>query len=297
MKISLNGRLIDDQEAVISIYDHGFLYGMGLFETFRTYEGRPFLLAQHLERLTAGCEELGISFEPDQERVHELVQSLLQANGLEDGYFRYTITAGDDLLGLPGHSYERPTEILYVKGLPPRNRQQMRQGKALQLLDLRRNTPEGTVRLKSLHYMNNILAKREMLQYPWTAASTVEGLMLTEEGYVAEGIVSNIFFVSEGKLCTPALTTGILPGITRQFIMDIAVEAGVSIEEGLYTVEQLQQADEILMTNSIQEISPVHTLWNREGTNVLKGGSLLSVPGLITEMLMNKYQQHIGSET
>ncbi|WP_442602070.1 aminodeoxychorismate lyase [Paenibacillus sp. KN14-4R] len=295
MKISLNGRFVDDQEAVISIYDHGFLYGMGLFETFRTYGGQPFLLEKHLQRLASSCEEMGIRFKPNVNHVNELVKNLLLANGLKDAYFRYTITAGDDILGLPGQLYEQPKEIMYVKELPPRNQRIVHDGKALQLLQLRRNTPEGAVRFKSLHYMNNILAKREMLQYPQVAAAQAEGLMLTADGYIAEGIVSNIFFVAQGKLCTPSLVTGILPGITRQFILKIAHEAGIAIEEGLYTWEELQCADEVFLTNSIQEISPVYTLLFPDGTDCSLN-STTKGPGPITQLLLNVYQQCIGSE-
>lgn len=301
MKISINGSIIDESEAVVSVYDHGFLYGMGVFETFRTYDGIPFLLDQHLQRLASGCKELGIQFQPDAFHLQRLIRQLLSENGLSDGYFRYTITAGMEALGLPGEHYEHPLEVLYVKELPKGHTTKAdlntgagtSAGKSLQILRHRRNTPEGQIRLKSLHYMNNILAKRELLAYPW--AGGAEGLMLTEDGWVAEGIVSNVFFVHEERLYTPSLDTGILPGITRELVITQARRLGLSVEEGKYTLEQLQSADEIFITNSIQELVPVQQLWLTDGTALPVGVPGVSCSGKITAMLIEQYQRCIGS--
>jgi len=282
VNIVLNGSMIDEKKAVVSVYDHGFLYGMGLFETFRTYGGKPFLLEAHLSRLAAGCRELGIDFTPDPIKLAAEVSMLLEANGLPDGYFRYTVTAGTDVLGLPTGSYERPTEVLYVKPLTHDGVVQQPRGKALQRLKLRRNTPEGLVRHKSLHYMNNILAKKELNRYPWAAAAGAEGLFLDTRGYVCEGIVSNLFFVREGSLMTPAVETGLLPGITRQFVMELASQLEVPVMEGLYTWEELLAAEEVFMTNSIQELVPVTCLYDEDGTSRSVGiGSIGPLTGLL----------------
>ncbi|CAG7656396.1 aminodeoxychorismate lyase [Paenibacillus allorhizosphaerae] len=285
MNIVLNGSMIDEKKAVVSVYDHGFLYGMGLFETFRTYVGQPFLLDAHLKRMTEGCRELDIDFTPDPDKLAAEVSMLLEANALPDGYFRYTVTAGTDILGLPSASYERPTEVLYVKPLPHGGAAQAPTGKAMQRLKLRRNTPEGVVRHKSLHYMNNILAKKELNRYPW--AEGAEGLFLDSRGYVCEGIVSNLFFVREGLLLTPSVETGLLPGITRRFVMEQAELLGVRVREGLYTWEELLAAEEIFVTNSIQEMVPVTRLYDEQGiSHSIGNGSV----GPLTERLLRHYR-------
>ncbi|MGG1514609.1 aminodeoxychorismate lyase [Paenibacillus oryzisoli] len=284
MIISINGALQDEQQAVVSVYDHGFLYGIGLFETFRTYQGEPFLLPEHLQRLTDGCRELGIAYEPSESAVRASIAQLLQANGLTDAYIRFSVSAGVEALGLPARDYTKPTEIIYIKPLPPRDEQVYTAGKALQLLKLPRNTPEGLYRFKSFHYMNNILAKRELSLYPWAVGA--EGLMLSEDGYVAEGIVSNLFFVKDGMLHTPSLETGILPGITRGHVLRLASSLGIPIQDGLYRWEDLVEAEEVFLVNSVQEIVPVSTMYTPSGQAITVEGG----PGPITRQLTAQYK-------
>ncbi|MFS0836404.1 aminodeoxychorismate lyase [Paenibacillus sp. 1P03SA] len=288
MKIWMNGDLIEEKEAVVSVYDHGFLYGMGLFETFRTYNGHPFLLREHMERIRTGCEELGIPLLTDESGMRDRVKELLEANGMEDAYFRYAVSAGVDMLGLPGGAlYENPGEILYIKSLPQRSQDEPA-SRPLQLLTLRRNTPESGRRHKSFHYMNNILAKREMMNYPW--AHGAEGLFLTDNGgFVAEGIVSNIFWI-QGSVCfTPSLAAGILPGITRAFVLKLAEKEGLEVREGLFPWTALCEADEIFVTNSIQEIVSVNELFDERGGSV-------TVPrgkaGPVTSRLAQLYREY-----
>jgi 4-amino-4-deoxychorismate lyase len=286
MIISLNGSLCDEQEAMVSVYDHGFLYGMGLFETFRTYQGEAFLLPEHLERLKQGCRELSIELNTQILYWTQQVSLLLAANHLEDGYFRISVSAGTELLGLPSEPYHNPTVILYIKPLPALDKQLYVTGRPLQLLRLRRNSPEGALRLKSFHYMNNILAKRELAEYPWAIGA--EGLFLNEAGALAEGIVSNVFFIKHDKCCTPQLTTGILPGITRKLVLEIAVQMELSVEQGLYSWLDLVEADEIFITNSIQELVPVSTLFDLDGRKqVISQGRI----GKITDDLRREYHR------
>ncbi|WNR44797.1 aminodeoxychorismate lyase [Paenibacillus roseipurpureus] len=284
MIISVNGSLIEETQAVVSVYDHGFLYGIGLFETFRTYNRQPFLLTEHLRRLTDSCRELGMVYEPDLDKLGMQIEQLLEVNNLKDAYIRYSISAGVEALGLPSDNYAHPTEIIYIKSLPPRDARLYEQGKSLQLLKLPRNTPEGMYRFKSFHYMNNILAKRELQQYSW--ATGAEGLMLTEDGYVAEGIVSNLFFIKDGTVYTPSLDTGILPGITRAYILQLAQQLQLPAQEGLYRWEDLAQADEIFLVNSIQEIVPVTTLFTPTGQPHTVGAGL---PGPQTYQFIERY--------
>ena len=245
----MNGDIIRREDARISPFDHGFLYGMGLFETFRTYSGHPFLLDDHLNRLHSGLDVLNISARYDREEIVKAIHLLLQENNLEDAYFRLNVSAGLGEIGLQTEPYHHPNFILFAKPLPPRN--PLQEKKAV-TLTLKRNTPEGLERLKSHHYLNNILAKREIgdsLDY--------EGIFLTREGFLAEGVVSNLFWLKDNKLFTPSIETGILNGITRQFVMKIANISGMDIHEGFFTVDQAMEADEMFVTNSIQEIVPL----------------------------------------
>lgn len=287
--IGLNNKAVDAKDAVVSALDHGFLYGMGLFETFRTYRGQPFLLERHLTRLAEGCRQLGIPFEPDIQELREWIRLVMDNNELSDAYIRHTVTAGEEILGLPAGDYKQPNQLLYVKALPAMPDSLYSEGRELQLLKHRRNTPEGPVRLKSLHYMNNILAKRELSAYP-SAARGAEGLMLNAQGEIAEGIVSNLFFVSGNRLYTPDIATGILPGITREMVLELAEASGLHSEQGFYRLEQLEAADEIFLTNSVQEIVPVRALWDGNRRITVGNGRC----GEQTDAMMKLYRERTG---
>ncbi|WP_274648439.1 aminotransferase class IV [Paenibacillus humicola] len=293
MKIGMRGAVRPSEEAVISVYDHGFLYGMGLFETFRTYNGgRPYLLKRHLQRLEEGCRSLGIAYRPDEAALRSLLADLMRANGLDEAYVRLTVTAGEGELGLPPADYSEPVELLMAKPLPAADPGLYETGRQLALLRTSRNTPEGELRLKSLHYMNNIIAKRELRGLGTAPGS--EGLMLTKDGLLAEGIVSNLFFVAEGTVCTPSLVTGILPGITRARIIELAADAGLRVEEGLFDWSRLIQAEEIWVTNSVQELVPVTELRGLEGTALRIGDGSA---GPVARKLLAAYRADIASQT
>ncbi|WHX49200.1 aminotransferase class IV [Paenibacillus woosongensis] len=291
--IGVNGVPTPSAEAVISVMDHGFMYGMGLFETFRTYGGQPFLLERHLERLRGGCRELGIRYEAREELLRYEIASLLKANELLDGYIRLTVSAGAGPLGLPPEDYTEPCVIIYVKPLPSFDSGLYTHGKELWRLSTPRNTPEGKIRLKSLHYMNNILAKRELEELIRGAhpGGVPEGLLLTAQGHLAEGIVSNLFFVREGTLYTPEIGTGILPGITRSFVLELAERSGLSFIEGRYTWDELVAAEEVFLTNSIQELVPVTALVEPGGSRYSVGDGMI---GPVTEMLLDSYRRNCG---
>lgn len=252
MLIYVNGNYVKDTEAVISPYDHGYLYGVGVFETLRVYAGHCFLFDDHYERLQAALSSLYIQWNMEKETILQILHELLRRNDLQDAYIRLNVSAGIGEVGLQTEPYTSPSVIIFVKPLPVSNTITKKTGVILQLS---RNTPEGTLRLKSHHYLNSILGKREVGD-----DSKKEGLFLTKEGYVAEGVVSNIFFVKRGVLYTPAVETGILNGITRQFIIEIARSLNMQVIEGFFTKEELFESDEVFVTNSIQEIVPLHTI-------------------------------------
>lgn len=244
MYIYLNGQIVSGEEAKISVFDHGFMYGLGLFETFRVYQGHPFLLDDHLQRLRTSLEELRINWAMTNDQVYEILNELLVKNNLQDAYIRLNVSAGNEGLGLMTEPYHQPTTIIYIKALPPMDPE--KKGVILQTI---RNTPEGSERLKSHHYLNNILGKREIGR-----AVDREGIFLTKEGYIAEGVVSNIFWVKHGIVYTPSTQTGILNGITRKFILKLLKLNGIPYEEGFYNLEELLTSEEVFVTNSIQEI-------------------------------------------
>lgn len=246
MRIYLNGEIVKDSEARISPFDHGFLYGAGLFETFRIYDGKPFLLKEHLARLQKSLKELRIQWDYEQSQIKGILKQLLEANHLENAYVRLNVSGGIGEVGLQTAPYDKPTTIIFMKPLPPRTEAPPKVGV---LLKTPRNTPEGAFRLKSHHFLNNIEGKREAGPDP-----AVEGIFLTEDGFLAEGVVSNLFFVKGGKVFTPALETGILRGITRDFVLSLLEKHHIPYEEGFYRTEDLKLADEAFVTNSIQEI-------------------------------------------
>ncbi len=253
MYIYLNGQIIKEEEAVISIFDHGFMYGLGLFETFRVYQGHPFLLIDHLHRLRKGLAELHIQWSVTDTQVIEVIHEILHKNELQDAYIRLNVSAGTSGLGLQTDPYQNPTTIIYVKSLP-----EMVKEKEGLFLKTHRNTPEGPYRLKSHHYLNNIFGKQEIGQAP-----EIEGIFLTKEGFVAEGIVSNLFWVKDQVVYTPHIETGILNGITRQFVLKLLEEEKIPYEEGYYNKADLLSSDEAFITNSIQEIIPLYQIEHR----------------------------------
>ncbi|AOM84604.1 aminodeoxychorismate lyase [Salisediminibacterium beveridgei] len=274
MYIYVNHEVVDEQEARISPMDHGFLYGMGLFETFRTYNGHPFLLDDHFTRLAEGADELGIALpDYDREAVVAVIRSLLEANGMEDAYFRWNISAGKAGVGLMVAPYTAPETMVFVKQLqePPKE-------KEARLLQTVRNTPEGAVRRKSHHYLNNILGKRELANQP-----DVEGVFLTQEGFLSEGVVSNLFWVKEDTLFTPSLVTGCLPGITRAWVIKAAEAEGFRVIEGEFTPDHLLEAETVFVCNAIQELVRV-SAW--------EGKSIASDNQHLFDSLKERYHQN-----
>ncbi|WP_017729475.1 aminodeoxychorismate lyase [Halalkalibacterium ligniniphilum] len=245
MYLFVNGQVIKEEEAALSPFDHGYMYGVGLFETFRLYEGHPFLLDDHFRRLSKGLASLSIDWKMEKEQVLDALQALSDANGIKNAYVRWNVSAGIGPLGLYTDTYSKPTTIVYMKPIP----EEMGTEKTGILLKLRRNSPEGVDRLKSHHYLNNLLAKREIGNDP-----TREGIFLSEKGYLAEGIVSNLFWIKGDTVYTPDTDTGILNGITRQFILALCKKNQIPFEIGCYSVEALLEADGAFLTNSIQEV-------------------------------------------
>lgn len=252
----MNGEYLKAEDLRISPFDHGFLYGLGFFETFRTYGDKVFEWDMHMERLHAALSQYHIHLAYSSEALLEVVQHLNKQSNGQDGYFRLNVSAGEHGIGLQPAEYKQPNVIVFRKELPsaPRGTE-----KNAQWLETPRNTPEKGVRVKSHHYGNNVLGRFEM-----PSLAQQEGLFLTRDGYVAEGVTSNVFWVKNDILYTPSLDTGILPGIIRGWVIKKASSLGIYVKEGLFAKEDVENSTECFITNSIQELVPIRKLANKQ---------------------------------
>ncbi|MEK5040516.1 aminodeoxychorismate lyase [Sporosarcina sp. FSL K6-3457] len=248
----MNGEFMQAEELKISPFDHGFLYGAGFFETFRTYDGNVLLFDEHMERLHAALAEYRIAMPYTNAEILAVVQVLDEKSGNTDGYFRLNVSAGVHDIGLAPSSYATPNVILFRKALAPAVRGAEK--KAV-WLDTPRNLPESAVRHKSHNFLNNVRGRLEL-----PSLKDMEGLFVTNEGFVAEGVTSNVFWMKASELFTPAIETGILPGTTRAFVVKLAESAGIVVHEGCYGKECVEDADEVFVTNAVQELVPLVTI-------------------------------------
>ncbi|MCM3712195.1 aminodeoxychorismate lyase [Sporosarcina luteola] len=251
----MNGEFEQAEQLQISPFDHGFLYGAGFFETFRTYEGHVFLFKEHMERLRAALREYRIAMPYSDEEILEAIRGLHVRSGERDGYFRLNVSAGVHDIGLAPSEYKSPNVILFRKDLAvvPRGTE-----KKAVWLETERNLPESRIRHKSHNFLNNVRGRLEL-----PSLKELEGIFLTAYGHVAEGVTSNVFWVKDGALYTPSTETGILPGLTRGFLLKLGEEAGMDIHIGLFAKSEVEQADEVFVSNSIQELVPLSTVGER----------------------------------
>jgi len=252
MQCWINGNYVAAEDLRISPFDHGFLYGLGFFETFRTYNGKVLFWDAHMDRLQAALAQFRIHMPYTKQELLAVCEQLNAAAGGVDGYFRVNVSAGEHGIGLQPEEYTQPNVIVFRKELPDTPRGQE---KTAQWLETKRNTPEGASRVKSHHYGNNVLGRFEL-----PSLAVQEGFFLTAHGYVAEGVTSNIFWAKNDILYTPSLETGILPGITRAWVIEQAELLGIEVQEGLFTKKDLEQGCECFITNSVQELVPISRL-------------------------------------
>ncbi|MBI9103119.1 MAG: branched-chain-amino-acid transaminase [Spirochaetales bacterium] len=265
MKVWLDGKLVNKEEAKISVWDHGLLYGDGLFEGMRIYSGKVFKLEEHMERLYQGAHVLNLEIPYSREALAAIVLETVAANDRRDGYIRLLVTRGAGTLGIDPAKCPKASVVVIVDGIQLYPEELYTAGIPIVTAATRRLP--GDVfdpRVKSLNYLTNIMAKMEA-----TRAGCPEAVMLTREGYIAECTADNIFIYSKGVLKTPAAHLGILEGITRATIMELAADAGIPVEEGVYNRTDLYLAEEVFLTGSGAEIIPVTEIDGRkigEGT-------------------------------
>jgi branched-chain amino acid aminotransferase len=279
LQIYIAGKLYDKENAKISVYDHGLLYGDGVFEGMRSYSGKVFRLTEHLDRLWDSAKAIWLTIPMTKEEMAKAVYDTLKVNGIEDGYIRLVVTRGAGSLGLDPNRTSDPQVIIITDHIALYPREYYDKGLELVTASTMRNHPAAlSPRIKSLNYLNNILAKIEGLK-----AGCVEALMLNHKGEVAECTGDNIFLITNGELLTPPIDAGILEGITRNAVIDIAREAGIATREISLTRYDVYVADECFLTGSAAEVIPVVKVDNR----VIGAG----VPGPITQDLIRRFHE------
>ena len=282
MWIYLNDGFVPSEQAVVSVFDHGFLYGDGVYETLRAYGGRIFMLAQHLARLQRSARLIGLELPIPEKDWPPLLDEAIQRNRLADAYLRITVSRGEGDIGLDPALCRRPTVVILALPFKPYPAQLFQEGVRLAIVPVRRNLATAlSPQIKSLNFLNNILAKREAAM-----VGAFDGLMLNVEGHLTECTASNLFFVQTGRLCTRSVDCGILDGITREVVMQLAREQGLPVEEGRYAPKTLQQAEECFLTNTTMEIMPVREV---DGKPIGSGR-----PGPMTLTLRTHFQSNLA---
>lgn len=276
--VYLNGSLMPLTEARISPFDHGFLYGYGLFETMRAYGGRVFRLERHLARLMRSAEFLGLASKLATFDLEKAVMETIGANGLSDARIRLTVSAGEGEITPDPATLKEPTVLIMAQSYTPYLMERYEKGFKVVVSTIRLNSQSPLSRIKSANYLNNILARREAKE-----AGADEALILNERGFLAEGSTSNIFLVIRGLLITPSEESGILPGITREAILELAPSLGIKAREREVTQEHLIKADEAFLTNSLIEVMPITEV---NGKPIGSGK-----PGELTKRLMAAYRE------
>ncbi|MFC1963070.1 aminotransferase class IV [Chloroflexota bacterium] len=279
--IFLNGSLLHHTQAKISPFDHGFLYGYGLFETMRAYSGRIFRLERHLDRLIHSAKLISLPLGIFD--IEEACYDTIKANHLEDARIRLTVSIGEGEGRPDSPSQPIPTMLIVAQSFSSPLAEKYENGFKSMISSISRNSQSLISRLKSLNYMDNILARMEAKM-----AGADEAILLNESGFLCEGSTSNIFLVSKGKLLTPNVESGILPGITREAVIELAHALRIEVVERKVDVEELSQAEESFLTNSLIEIAPLVKIDDKPISEGVVGG--------VTERLMVAYRRLVERE-
>jgi branched-chain amino acid aminotransferase len=281
MLVYVNGKFLSRDDARVSVFDHGFLYGDGIYETMRAYRGKIFFVDKHLTRLKHSADAISLTLPLPLDKIGEALNEALTVNKLNEAYVRIQISRGDGEIGLDPALCPAPTMVILTRPFKDYPPELFANGVSVAIVQTRRNHPLALdPAIKATNFLNNILAKIESLK-----AGAYEGIMLNWKGYVAEGTISNIFTVKKGVLHTPSLETGILEGITRDLVLHLARREKIPMRETLMRPKDLMKADECFITNTTVEVLPVTTI----DSNPVGDGT----PGPITEALMNAYRNEV----
>lgn len=284
MKIFLDGKFVDQAEAKISVFDHGLLYGDGIFEGIRLYQGNIFRLEEHLERLEYSAKAILLKMPWSRKEISDATCETCRQNGLADGYIRLVVTRGIGDLGLSPWLCPVPSIFIIANKIALYPEEHYTTGLSIVTVPTRRINPSAlSPSVKSLNYLNNILAKIEAKQF-----GALEAIMLNDQGYVAECTGDNIFIIHKGEIITPAASQGALKGITRGTIVDIARELSIPLREADLTRYDVWNADECFLTGTAAEVIPVVKLDGRDiGT---------AKPGPITQRVLGSFRRRVLTE-
>ncbi|MBN1526297.1 MAG: aminotransferase class IV [Candidatus Omnitrophica bacterium] len=283
VKVWINDKLVDNGEARISVFDRGFMFGDGLFETMRSYDGAVFRMREHLERLFGGLTVMKIKCPYDRKYLEDAVYKCLEANGLKESNVRLTVTRGASLTGSFSHADLKPNVVIITRQLELPKRAYER-GVAATIAAIRQNDQSPVARLKTLNFLPYIIARMNAKE-----AGFDDAILLNTRGHVAEGTTANIFMVKHGHLMTPSLDCGILPGVTRGAVLAVAAAGGIKVKEGHFSQRDLTAADEVFLTNSVIELLPV--------VRIAKGKIGKGEPGELTKRLHGMYREEVARQT
>jgi branched-chain amino acid aminotransferase len=280
--VSIEGTIVRPDEAHVSVYDRGFLYGDAVFEVLRTYRGVPFALDEHLARLRRSAERVFITLPVDDATLGQDVEKTIAAAGNDESYVRIVVTRGEGPLSLDVDTASCPLRVILVEPVTPPPREAYAQGIAVAFVHSRR-AADGTAAAgaKVGNYLANLLALREA-----KSRGAQEALIVDPGGHVVEGASSNVFVVRTGRLATPPESAGILAGITRAHVVSAAGDLGLSLEERNLAISDVHGADEVFVTSSIRELLPVVVA---DGRAVAAG-----LPGPITRALHRRFREQVG---
>jgi branched-chain amino acid aminotransferase len=275
----MDGKLVDKDRALISVFDHGLLYGDGVFEGIRSYDGLIFRLKQHIDRLFKSAYAIELKIPMTKNELIKAIIMTLKANKLRDAYIRLAITRGVGDLGLDPRKCKDPTIFIITDKIALYPREHYQKGLEIVTANTRRNLPQAlNPQIKSMNYLNNILAKIEAIKY-----GVEEAIMLTYNDYVAECTGDNIFVVKNGELLTPPVDIGALEGITRDAVVGLAEKLDIPFYEKLLRIDDLYGGSEVFLTGTAAEIVPVVKIDSRK----IGDGK----PGKITLSLMAEFKK------
>ncbi len=281
MKIFLSGNLVDEADAKVSVFDHGLLYGDGVFEGIRAYHGKVFLLKEHVSRLYESAKAIALTIPMTEEEMCEAVRDTCRANALSEGYIRLVVTRGVGTLGLNPYLCDKPEIIIIAAKIQLYPPELYETGLKVVTVGTVRNHPEAiNPRIKSLNYLNNVLAKIEAIN-----SGVLECIMLNSQGQVAEASGDNIFVVKNGVMLTPPVWCGALDGITRRAVMQIATDAGITVKESVLQRYDLFTADEMFLTGTAAEVIAVTEVDRRQIGDGFPGGITVDLQARFKEFV------------
>jgi branched-chain amino acid aminotransferase len=281
LQVYIDGVYYPKSQAKVSVYDHGLLYGDGIFEGIRAYNGIVFKLNEHIDRLYRSAHALRLAIPLTREEMTQIVLETLRKNSLRDAYIRLVVTRGIGDLGLDPRKCPKPSVIIITDTISIMSSEAKEKGITTMIPWVRRNSVDSTTHeMKSLNYLNSVLAKMEA-----TANGVDEAICLDPNGFISEGVGENLFIVKDGKLITPPSSTGALAGITAKFTIKLAKSLGYEVAETNLTPFQLFTADEAFFTGTAAEVVPIREVNKRQ----IGSGS----PGPITKKLMAAFQKAI----